>query len=174
MKCQVKKKSWTWWWQRSKEENQKPEIEYLPGPGNHFFTYKGKKMWAVQSEGETLMTGWERKPTKQEVLYIMCSGQNTQPLKDLIQEAIELSQEKDTSLVNIYQVHRWGGIWEKCQQKKPRALNSVILDSNITDTIIADINKFLVSGEWYSSKGVPYRRGYLLYGPPGTGKTSFV
>jgi chaperone BCS1 len=24
------------------------------------------------------------------------------------------------------------------------------------------------------SKGVPYRRGYLLYGPPGTGKTSFT
>ena len=47
MKCQLKKKSFTWWWQRSKEENQKPEVEYLPGPGNHFFTYKGKKMWAV-------------------------------------------------------------------------------------------------------------------------------
>jgi chaperone BCS1 len=30
------------------------------------------------------------------------------------------------------------------------------------------------SSEWYMSKGVPYRRGYLLYGPPGTGKTSFV
>lgn len=47
MKCQLKKKSFTWWWQRSKEENQKPEVEYLPGPGNHFFTFKGKKMWAV-------------------------------------------------------------------------------------------------------------------------------
>ena len=64
MKCQLKKKGFTWWWNRSKEENQKPEVEYLPGPGNHFFTYKGKKMWAVQSEGETLMTGWEKKPTK--------------------------------------------------------------------------------------------------------------
>lgn len=95
-------------------------------------------------------------------------------MKDLIQDAIDLTQEKDTSLVNIYQVHRWGGIWEKCQQKKPRALNSVILDSNIADTVISDINRFLVSGEWYQSKGVPYRRGYLLYGPPGTGKTSFV
>lgn len=33
---------------------------------------------------------------------------------------------------------------------------------------------FMASAEWYQSKGVPYRRGYLLYGPPGTGKTSFT
>ncbi|KAH8894689.1 hypothetical protein GQ53DRAFT_584339, partial [Thozetella sp. PMI_491] len=26
---------------------------------------------------------------------------------------------------------------------------------------------------WYSNRGFPYRRGYLLYGPPGTGKSSF-
>ena len=31
-----------------------------------FFTYEGKKMWAVTAEGETLITGWEKKPTKQE------------------------------------------------------------------------------------------------------------
>lgn len=30
------------------------------------------------------------------------------------------------------------------------------------------------SADWYTTKGVPYRRGYLMYGPPGTGKTSFV
>jgi chaperone BCS1 len=40
--------------------------------------------------------------------------------------------------------------------------------------IVEDIERFLKSGDWYVSKGVPYRRGYLLYGPPGTGKTSFV
>ena len=28
--------------------------------------------------------------------------------------------------------------------------------------------------EWYRSRGIPYRRGYLLYGPPGCGKTSFI
>ena len=64
MKCQLKKKKFTWWWARSKEETHKPEVEYLPGPGNHFFTYEGKKLWAATSEGETLMTGWEKKPTK--------------------------------------------------------------------------------------------------------------
>lgn len=71
-------------------------------------------------------------------------------------------------------MHRWGCGWEKCNQKRPRTLESVILDTNIAEKIIEDISKFLVSGEWYISKGVPYRRGYLLYGPPGTGKTSFV
>jgi mitochondrial chaperone BCS1 len=76
--------------------------------------------------------------------------------------------------LKIYQVHRWGGEWEECQQKRPRALSSVVLDSNIADTIIADIKRFQASGDWYVSKGVPYRRGYLLYGPPGTGKTSFT
>ncbi len=53
-------------------------------------------------------------------------------------------------------------------------MDSVVLDSNIADTIISDIDRFMHSAEWYINKGVPYRRGYLLYGPPGTGKTSFV
>jgi chaperone BCS1 len=91
-----------------------------------------------------------------------------------VQEAIDFSIEKDSSLTNIYQVHRWGIGWEKCQQKRPRTIESVVLDSDISSMIINDINKFLASAEWYINKGVPYRRGYLLFGPPGTGKTSFV
>jgi len=42
MKCQVKKQGFVWWWKRAANENEKPEVEYLPGPGNHIFTYKGK------------------------------------------------------------------------------------------------------------------------------------
>ena len=77
-------------------------------------------------------------------------------------------------MLKIYQTHRWGDMWEECQQKKPRALNSVVLDSTVAEDVIADMKKFMDSSEWYQSKGVPYRRGYLLYGPPGTGKTSFT
>lgn len=77
-------------------------------------------------------------------------------------------------MLKIYQTHRWGDMWEECQQKKPRALNSVVLDSTVAEDVIADMKKFIESSEWYQSKGVPYRRGYLLYGPPGTGKTSFT
>lgn len=37
------------------------------------------------------MTGWEKKPTKQEILVIMCYGQDTQILKDLVEEAINVT-----------------------------------------------------------------------------------
>jgi chaperone BCS1 len=67
----------------------------------------------------------------------------------------------------------WGGGWEKALSKKPRALNSVILDEDLATDLLADARDFLKSADWYQSVGIPYRRGYLLYGPPGCGKTSF-
>ena len=65
-------------------------------------------------------------------------------------------------------------MWVKVMTKKARTLDSVVLDTDISETLKKDITTFQESAEWYQSKGVPYRRGYLLYGPPGTGKTSFV
>lgn len=90
-------------------------------------------MWAIQSDLETLLTGWDKKPTKQEALTVYTYGKDTTPLKELIQEAIDFAQEKDNSLTNIYQVHRWGHMWEKCQAKRPRTLDSVVLDSNLAE-----------------------------------------
>lgn len=96
-------------------------------------------MWASTVEGETLMTGWERKPQKQEQLVIWCYGKDTKPLRSLVSDALEFSQEKESNLLKIFQVHRWGDMWDECQQKQPRKVDSVILDSNIAETVIADM-----------------------------------
>jgi chaperone BCS1 len=45
----------------------------------------------------------------------MCRGQDTSPLRQLIQDAIDYNVEKETGLVKIYQMHRWGDMWEECQ-----------------------------------------------------------
>ena len=58
--------------------------------------------------------------------------------------------------------------------KKPRPLESVILDGSNAQMLMDDMKKFKESAAWYINKGVPFRRGYMLYGPPGTGKTSFT
>ena len=40
--------------------------------------------------------------------------------------------------------------------------------------VLDDFKDFVGRVRWYSARGVPYRRGYLLYGNPGCGKTTFT
>jgi hypothetical protein len=146
MKVHIKPKEQRWWWMPSKNENAKPEVEYLPGGGHHIFTYEGTKMWASQYEGRTLATGREKKPTKSETLIITCYGQNTAPLKTLVQASIDFFEEKETEMMKIFQVDRWGEGWEECQQKKPRPLESVVLEGNVAEDIISDVKRFEKAG----------------------------
>lgn len=80
--------------------------------------------------------------------------------------------KKDHDKMIIYQAGK--GNWRRTRAKKARPLESVVLDGDNAKMLIDDMKKFKESSEWYISKGVPFRRGYMLYGPPGTGKTSFT
>jgi len=50
----------------------------------------------------------------------------------------------------------------------------VVLDESVKQSLLDDMRDYLHphTRRWYSNRGIPYRRGYLLYGPPGTGKSS--
>ncbi|XP_062906045.1 mitochondrial chaperone BCS1 isoform X2 [Mobula hypostoma] len=58
--------------------------------------------------------------------------------------------------------------------RRRRPLSSVVLDRGISEKIIQDVKDFTGNPKWYTDRGIPYRRGYLLYGPPGCGKSSFI
>lgn len=58
--------------------------------------------------------------------------------------------------------------------RKRRPLESVVLDTGIGERILSDCQEFIENPGWYSDRGIPYRRGYLLHGPPGCGKSSFI
>ena len=49
-----------------------------------------------------------------------------------------------------------------------------MLDSGVKERLQGDLEEFLHSHKWYTDRGIPYRRGYLLHGPHGTGKSSFI
>lgn len=58
--------------------------------------------------------------------------------------------------------------------RKRRPISSVVLDSGVSERIVDDCKDFISNPQWYSDRGIPYRRGYLLHGPPGCGKSSFI
>ena len=48
------------------------------------------------------------------------------------------------------------------------------LNEEEVEKIVDDVREFNNNQKWYSDRGIPYRRGYLLHGPPGCGKSSFI
>jgi chaperone BCS1 len=53
-------------------------------------------------------------------------------------------------------------------------MSTVLHNNKEKEALLSDITSFLnpATREWYTERGIPYRRGYLLYGPPGTRKSS--
>ncbi len=52
-------------------------------------------------------------------------------------------------------------------------IEDLSLDPEIADAV-KEVQQWLGLKEWYRSKGIPWRRGWLLTGKPGTGKSTLV
>lgn len=54
-----------------------------------------------------------------------------------------------------------------------KALENLFFPNEIKN-LVNNIKLWVKSKEWYNSKNIPWKRGWLLYGPPGTGKTALA
>ena len=66
------------------------------------------------------------------------------------------------------------GHFEKTRGINSKKMDSIVMDEKDKTGIISDIDRFLDSKKWYTSRSIPYKRGYLFYGVPGNGKTSMA
>ncbi|KIK61469.1 hypothetical protein GYMLUDRAFT_243643, partial [Collybiopsis luxurians FD-317 M1] len=94
-------------------------------------------------------------------------------LKELVQEARKVFIESQDDRLGIY-TSDVNNNWRQIGSRPKRSLKSIVLDSGIKELLLEDAKEFLASREWYSERGIPFRRGYLLYGAPGCGKTSLI
>lgn len=66
------------------------------------------------------------------------------------------------------------GKWSSAKSCNYRKLDTIVLKNGLLNDIKNDVKLFVKSEEWYKSRDIPYKRGYLFYGTPGTGKTSVI
>jgi chaperone BCS1 len=153
--------------------NRMRTLRCTPYSGTHFFRYKG--WWIAFSRPSEKDGGYY---SVHEV-SLSCFSKNPRILKELLQDAQVAYLDRDGNKTVIYRGGKnWrsnsGVDWERSLARRPRDLSTVILDEGQKRMILADMREYLdpSTKKWYSNRGIPYRRGYLLHGPPGTGKTS--
>ncbi|KAK4152082.1 putative mitochondrial chaperone BCS1-A [Chaetomidium leptoderma] len=90
--------------------------------------------------------------------------------KDGTEKPLHYSPWKGT----FYFIYNKRLFWFRSVEKDLNFHHTVVMNEEVKAELIRDIEGFLHHGApaWHLSRGIPYRKGYLLYGPPGTGKSS--
>ena len=155
--------------------SSKKPLQYTPSVGSHFFWYRGQMLLFERHENRdrSLFSS-----SSSEELSISCFGRNPRIIKELLLDAQDQYLKKDEKQTVIYRgaMGTNGGepSWQRCMSRASRPISTVILDEKTKKELVEDVTDYLNPNtrRWYSNRGIPYRRGYLLYGPPGTGKSS--
>ena len=103
--------------------------------------------------------------------YYIIRGINRSAVKSLIQ--MIYSKILKTEKVSIYSSTPYGD-WITQSEVQPKTFKNIIIAEDLQTELVADVDEFLESEDWYVERGIPYNRGYLFHGIPGNGKTSMA
>jgi chaperone BCS1 len=163
------------YWKKVISKDKYRTLRFTPAEGTHYFWYKGRPLAFIREREEN--NGGMSLRWVPERLYLSCLGRDPSILKELLADAQRAYVARDGNRTIIYRGQKSGVDdfdWVRCMARPPRPLSTVVLDEAQKQAFIDDIKEYLHprTRRWYSNRGIPYRRGYLLHGPPGTGKTS--
>jgi mitochondrial chaperone BCS1 len=146
-------------------------FDLVPGPGRHLIWHRGRP-YSVERIREQQMLDLNSGNPWEKILFTTF-GRDTEVFNEVLAEARDMAIERDEGKLVVYT--NWGTEWRPFgHPRTKRPLDSVILAEGMKEDIVNDLNDWRGSSQWYTERGIPYRRGYLLHGPPGCGKSSFV
>lgn len=147
------------------------QYEFIPSIGTHIIRYNGTWIRVDRTRQQATLDLQMGIPF--ETVELTAFGHNRAVYFKILEEARELALQYTEGKTLLYTA--MGSEWRQFgQPRKRRPLTSVVLAEGVSNKILADCREFIQTPKWYSDRGIPYRRGYLLHGPPGCGKSSFI
>lgn len=154
-----------------------PKFEFQPSEGTSMWTWHG--WWPISVTSVASAAGFDtygrRGGKNGYAVTVWFSPRARMVARDLLLQGRQLWHAKRSKKTEIWLYEPYHSpVCFKIVTRPSRPLSSVIVDGNTKEELRQDAIRFLGAEEWYASKGIPYRRGYLLHGPPGCGKSSLV
>lgn len=147
------------------------KFDFIPSIGKHVMRYNG--VWIQVERTREQQTLDLHMGVPWESVTLTAFGRDKQLYFNILEEARQLALLATEGKTIMYTA--MGPEWRPFgHPRRRRPVSSVVLDKGVGERIIEDCKEFINNSQWYSDRGIPYRRGYLLYGPPGCGKSSFI
>ena len=159
-------------------------IQYLPTFGIIWFVHD-RNVFLVKrirndrygSSSSYLPDEYSGAPDGTEPLVVLCLGLSVAPIKRFLETCRKFAEDQKAEFVTIRSCKSQDYFdcrWNSVVLRPARSLETVHFDEATKAGLVADIRTYLdpETRRFYTTRGIPYRRGYLLHGPPGTGKTS--
>jgi chaperone BCS1 len=160
-------------------------IKYLPTFGITWFLHEGNVFLvkrvptssSIMSSSFYVPDEYAAAPTGSEPLVVMCLGRSVAPIKRFLDQCRDFAEKQREAFVTVRtskSEYPAEARWDMTILRPIRPLDTVHFDEATKSELVADITNYLDKNtrRFYTARGIPYRRGYLLHGPPGTGKTS--
>lgn len=135
------------------------------GLGRHWLWWRGRLVSVEVSEMVTHGEGVQRK--RLSIHLYSCSDRLR---RELTQEICKPPEQNGNDVCSITK----DGSIEFISKVKTRPEGSLVTNHNVHLDIVARIDEFRRSRQWYLDRGLTHKLVILLEGPPGTGKTSLI
>ncbi|KZL67550.1 mitochondrial chaperone BCS1 [Colletotrichum tofieldiae] len=151
--------------QLSPDITAKKNLRFTPWGKPLYFWYQGHRLTLRCTQDKAALF-------PRNTMTVSCIGRSSQVLRDLMEECRVEYLKYCENKTSIFENYNNG--WKRTTTRDLRPIDTVIMNEQLKQTLLKDIRSFLdpKARSWYASRGLPYRRGYLLFGRPGTGKSS--
>lgn len=162
------------------EKDEKEDLAIVPGLGaSLFLRYSNAFLWistgssSISDMNDMFPFGRRDHEPPQKTIdsfpSITTFGPKNDLIRKILREGRKIEMENSNKFTTIYATtmdYNYGaGLnWRVVAHRPARKLNSIILPGNQAQALASDCKEFIQSEQWYTDRGIPYRRGYLLYG----------
>lgn len=121
-----------------------------PGPGRHIMRYQGRWL-SITRDRETTSVMTSSGPFER--IQFMTLGRDPSFMEELLDEARDLATAQEEGKTIVFT--NWGKEWRPFGSPRARrSISSVILDRGCAERLVADVEDWRRSREWYTSRGI--------------------